>query len=186
MDSFKRYIRQLSLKKGMFEFLKRKKDVAPVEKYEKAQVTRVYNKLKNQRLELLREEMEDLQRKAEERHLEMKIERLRQDLYEDEDEEEEINPLEGGLNPDMLIMSMLTKVLNKPSASVTAPAPQPELPQQTGLSDEQLREIKQKIPPQHLKTLKKMPEDEVIDFIKQKYPSLDDMTIARALIILKE
>jgi hypothetical protein len=150
--------------------------------------------IRKTRAEIYRRRLEEIQAKQEEILLEEEIQRAEaqlNDFEDDEDDDDGVNPADAVMNPDRLLMGLLNKILSKPSLtppSVAAAVP-PSPPAQTAkisYTDDQIRQFKKQIPTSYQKQIFKMPDDEIVSALLDRFPDLDNDTIKRAVPILKE
>ena len=145
--------------------------------------------IRRKRAEIHHRRLEQLNERLEEIRMEQEIADAEDSLaaLEGDDEEDVINPADA-MNPDMLMMGLLTKVLNKPAA-----APVPQVAPSTKLesriisySDEQIRDLKSKIPKPYLNKLQKCTDEEISGQLLERFPDVDNDTIKRAVVILRQ
>lgn len=105
----------------------------------------------------------------------IELEDLKAELLEDDDDEE------SGSTADAMITTLLTSVL---AANKQPTAPVVE-PQQTSLSDEDIKNIVHSIPEKYLKMARKMPEEQLRSIGKMQMPNLSDLDLNRAIAYIK-
>jgi len=123
--------------------------------------------------------------KFQKRKLQEEIELLslqaeRDDLYRDLHGDEENDT-------DALFQSFLVKLMGGGVPPSSAHGITPSAP--PSMSDEQLRTIKESVPPKILKMAKRMTDEQIVEFARLHYPEIfqyDEDTRKRALAILRE
>ena len=106
----------------------------------------------------------------------IELEDLKAELMEDEDDEE------SGSTADAMITTLLTSVL---AANKQPTAPIVEQPQQTVLTDDDIKNIVHSIPEKYLKMARKMPEEQLRSIGKMQMPNLSDLDLNRAIAYIK-
>lgn len=143
----------------------------PPEEVEEIVSKSAITRLKNSKMRMLRDRLERLQRKEEERALMEDIEDIEQDLYGDDEPQD----TEKAGSLEEMAMALLAPQLQKglPNTSGTPP-------DLVNLSDEELIQLKDKIPKEHLKAISKLPKGLKIHQIRGAFPDLDEATVLRA------
>lgn len=180
---------------GLFNFWKKENSVERdySEAATKAKVTRLSNDIQNITLKAKERQLRRLKQKLEEREMEAEIAELEAELYGEEEESEE-SPMALMQSPEALLMSIISQAALKrqsPAAETTSNAFNSN-PLSTSsaagvkITDEEIRQFKSKLPKAALKYLKKSTDEELEAQIKSRLPNIDDDTIDRAIIILRE
>lgn len=181
---------------GFWGLFKKREAVKQAKEPDEIDVKRLESSIRRNRNEIYRRRLEALKEKQERILLEEQIAEAEEQLSEftdDLDAEDEEQAAPNFMNPDALIGTLLTQFLMKsmnkaplapPSPSPpAAPSPPPDV--KVSYTDDQIKDIKAKIPKAYLKEFKKMDNDELVGVIMEKYPTLDDDTIKRAAVILR-
>lgn len=179
----------MSLKSWLINKLtgdKRYNRVKPVEEIDtmvtKQQISKEITKLQQLQLERLKQLRETKERQLEEQ----KIADLEAEMYEDEEEDTNSGNFEDEVMK-ALLLPMLQQKLN-PSATLSTSQgnAQPttvEYPS-VSLTDEALRELKDKIPKNILDNLKTVSDETKKQLIRAQYPQLDEDTLNRAVVVI--
>jgi len=171
MSFFGKFFKKKRSQNNPYEFSNEDREAAEVAALEKT--------IKRQRLRRMKDTLQHLQEVEEEQALQERISRLEEKLYDDDD----ANP-EDILNPEMLVMNLITNFMQKKGG---APAPiQQNTFSPPEITTEQIREMKNKLPAESLKQLKNMPTDELCSVLLDKFPQADDNTIKKAVQVIKE
>lgn len=157
-----------------------------------ADIKRLENSIRKSRNEIYKRRLERLKEEQERILLEEEIAEAESQLAEFENQGEGDAGLDSKdfLNPDLLITTLLMNFFKKSQDAPQTPSPQPsqitQTPQKTKYTDDELRQIKAKIPGSYLKEIKSMGDDEITYVLMERFPNVDDDTIKRAVLILKE
>jgi len=183
----------------MFEKLRfwgknRKKTIENKSKYDFSDLDRAHSKEVLHKKSEVKREFERLQC---EREL-LQIQKLREELNEEmseyygDDEDDEENPK----NPqsfDALAVEFFSRVLDKkmprdqsqgfdPSQSHNL---QNQVPEKTELTDEQILQYLNSIPPQHIEIAKTKTDHELYEKITSEHPNIGEQSIRRAILVLR-
>jgi hypothetical protein len=131
--------------------------------------------------------------KVEEQRLQIADLRAQLDEYRPDDDNE--NASTGGLSPENMLMTIIANALTSPKAPGASAEFSQNPPiltdERSGgapgaeLTDEQIKEIINKLPKNQVKIARSMPDPIIKDYLKKNFP-YDDSTINRAILILKE
>lgn len=178
---------------------------------DKSAITRLERAIRKQRIEHLRAKLEHMKAKQEEEFLDYQVQTLENDMYGDM--EEENGESDGPEDPDSLLVSLLGNVFR--GSELAGSQMGVRLPSDSShnsrtvehqercnisagaglgagirLTDDELREFKNKVPKSYIRFAKKKSDEEIITFIRMHKPGFleqyDQDTIQRAIRILKE
>jgi len=175
---------------GLFDFWKKENSVEKEysEIAQKSKVTRLSNEIQSITLKAKERQLRRLKQKLEEREMQAQIEEMEEELYGDDDEEED-NPSSLMQSPEALLMSIIANATLKNNQPATVQTPILNNNSDVAgvkITDEEIREFKKKLPKAALKYFKNLTDEELEAQIKAKMPHIDDNTIDRAVIILRE
>ena len=177
---------------GFFDFFKKKdprgmnhsisddeRTLAAEVKHAKAEIAREKARLE---LELMRLRVE-----KEKTELQAQIENARDALAEFRESADD----ETGDSADSILMALLTQILNKnPPNSMggggNVAISRESTPPQQHLTDAQINDIWQSMPHAAQKVARKLPDEQLKIYIKSNLPNIDDDSINRAIILIKE
>lgn len=131
---------------------------------------------KTQELKLKEQQMEHEIRMKE---LQMQLEELDYELNGEEEQ--------SGSNPDMMLMTLFSQILNKQSVqanSISTPETIKK-PEQIVLSDEQMLNMWSNVPKQYKLMAKAMSDEQLIQFLHKQLGNIDTDTTHRALAIIR-
>lgn len=172
---------------------------------ETAQIKRLQNSIRKQRIQYLKEKLQRIKDLQEEQQLKEQVDDLEDDMAaaeeENDDQEDQstqaANLLSG--SPEDALMSLLINAVMKNQSPGAAGAPtlsQPTLysapaaPEKKIWTDDELRALKARVPAQYLDAARKMKDDELLEMARIRYPDVfnqaSDDSIARAIRILRE
>jgi len=118
----------------------------------------------------------------------MELEKPREEIAEirgDYDEDEDVE-VEDMMNPDMLMMSMLTKLMSGQAQSVPRSDLTPTSTHQgQSITDEQIRTYLSQMPRIVIKKIKKLKDEDLKPLIKSHLPDIDEDSLDRAIIQIK-
>jgi len=135
-----------------------------------------------QQLEL---ELMRLKVQKEKEELLLQIAQTKDAMSEFMEEEEPLNP--DSSMQDTLMLTLLGKFLgNNSTPPQTLPQPQEAPIQKIHLSDEQLKEIYEKVPRSARKIAKSFSEEQLQTYIRSYIPTIDQESLERAVIIVKQ
>ena len=130
-----------------------------------------------------------LERQAELDRLEYerKLYELKADLEDLRGTFEEDETDNGNNNPDLMLMGLLAKILNKnsPQSSVEQPPQTQQASNLIKLSDEQINGYLDSLPKHALKIGKSWSDEQIKTFIKANIPNIDEESINRTITLLR-
>jgi hypothetical protein len=112
--------------------------------------------------------------------------------YEEDDEEDQLNPMDFANNPDMMFMQLLSKLVDKnqtPHQPTQQGTPETQAPPASGarLSDEEIRAfVAEKLTSEDKTVLKMQGKEKTKSLIMQHYPNYDDDTYNRTVQVIYE
>lgn len=136
--------------------------------------------LRKLELEIRKEELQN--QKIKNRLLaQQEINDLRSQMSFNNDDEEENNPL------DNLAAGLLNKLMMGNTVADNSNHPQTlDKPATVSLSSEQIQEIINQLPKSALKIAKKMDNEQIRIFIRNRYPDIDEESINKGITMLKD
>jgi hypothetical protein len=164
----------------MFEFVKRlfsKKKVSNLtdDARDKSIMSRKMNAIRNENLDTLRMEMEQLQFLKRERLLREQIENMRDELQEGMEESSSIE--------DQLFMQILNPVISKMATGIPQ---QQQIPstQPIDMSEEEIRQLINQFGNKQVKMFSNLPDDQKRKLILMRFPNVSESSIETAIRIL--
>lgn len=137
---------------------------------------------RKKRAELSIKEME-LNSKLKQAELELKLREVEEHLNSFDENDEEDFP-EDKLNPDAMLMLLLTNIFKNNQQPQQPTQQQPPL--KNNLTDEQIREVIKNLPPRAIKIAKGLDDDTLRTYIINQMPNIDDESIKRGITALRE
>jgi len=155
---------------------------------ELAKAKQLQKAIQRQELEALEDRLQSLKQQRQRRILEEQIEDMEDELHDEEEEDDEDVD-----SPEDLLLGMLGNIFGQGTPMSRPPNTQPhqnDVLNRKHLSDDELRNLKEKIPAIYLKKAKKMSDEEIREFVSAHYPDIllqyDEETQVRALKLLRE
>jgi hypothetical protein len=163
------------------------------EEADRSRIARLEKAIRENRIKFLRDKLERIKTKYEERDLNEQITEMEDDFYDDEDDDE-IGPDDLAAlalnDPDTQLKLLFVNAL-KAGQKKNPPAGQAaQEPTQYHLSDEQIRQMKARIPQNELKVMRKLKPEQLVEYVRLHHPDvieqLDEDTQRRAMLIIQQ
>ena len=183
---------------GLFDWFSQKKKT-PIgynftdEERERAQKVKQWKQEMAEKKAELEQTTQELKAKKEQMKLDLEIKKLEQELAEYDEEEEEIEAPEGANPEDVMLTTLLSKVLNNQnqtpapiSTAVTSPTSN-DRPTSAGVSypDEKIKAFLSTVPKGRIRILKTLGDDGIKAQIIGAVPDADADSVARILAQIK-